>query len=299
MKALHKTIYLLFAFLPALLLVSCEKEIEFKGEELAPKLVLYSVATPGEPLTCDISHSAFFLTTGRDEGRFLSGIDTVKGIVTVKVGNESYMMSPVESMGQTFTYICDYVPKSGDHIVIEAAFPGFDVVSAETTVPYPAPLEVVTVNSKSVAEDVYECELTLRFKADSSPGKCYNLTPYTIMFDMPYPMDFESDDIIFRERTSSFSSLFGSTVPNYFTDALVRGKEHTATILIKSIYSETLFVTLQTVTETLYYYAISRDKVLDGDDFMSESVTLYSNIEGGYGCFCAAASNTCEIMLKK
>ena len=45
----------------AILLASCEKEIEFNGEQVDPKLVINSIVEPGQPVKAYISKSIFFL----------------------------------------------------------------------------------------------------------------------------------------------------------------------------------------------------------------------------------------------
>lgn len=300
MKDLQHTItYTLLALLTALLLASCEKVIEFDGEAQAPKLVLFSLATPGEPLSCTISHSAFFLSDEDLESRYTSGIKLSEGRVRVKVGSDIYTMRPEGEQNRAYRFSCDYVPKSGDVLSIEASFPGFDVVRSETYIPEPSPIELLSAEVRSDTESGNYCELTLRFKADPLPGRCYNLTPYMVMGEYEIPLLFESDDILFQDKTASFSDIFGSTTSNYFNDALIRGKEHTLTIRLREIDSDKIFVSLKTLTESLYYYALSREKALSDNGFLSERVTLYSNIEGGYGCFCAAAASGCEVLIKK
>ena len=45
----------LIAIITAILLTSCEKEIEFNGEQIDPKLVINSIVEPGQPVKANIS----------------------------------------------------------------------------------------------------------------------------------------------------------------------------------------------------------------------------------------------------
>ena len=58
MKNLKSTIALIVS---AIALSSCEKEIEFKGEQTDPKLVVNCLAEAGQPVKAYISKSYFFL----------------------------------------------------------------------------------------------------------------------------------------------------------------------------------------------------------------------------------------------
>ena len=48
------------------LLTSCEKEIEFKGEQTDPKLVINSLVEPGKRVEASMSKSCFFLQSPPD-----------------------------------------------------------------------------------------------------------------------------------------------------------------------------------------------------------------------------------------
>ncbi|MBR5055786.1 MAG: DUF4249 family protein, partial [Bacteroidales bacterium] len=115
------TLLLMFA---AAFAVSCTKEIEFKGDETASRLVLYSLATPGEPLAADLSCSVFFLKKNYDNKLFTSPLDTLRGTVKVYVNGAQtpYVMSySPNSLSDdddyyyyfspgTLRYVSDYVP---------------------------------------------------------------------------------------------------------------------------------------------------------------------------------------------
>jgi hypothetical protein len=52
----------------AILLASCEKEIEFNGEQTDPKLVVNSIVGTNEPVKAYISKSYFFLDYDENTG---------------------------------------------------------------------------------------------------------------------------------------------------------------------------------------------------------------------------------------
>ena len=99
---------------------SCEKEIEFRGEETAPRLVLYSLSEPGQRLMADVSSSVFFLKQNYDNKLFTSSLDTLKGGLKVYVNGSAtpYVMryTPMEDdyfsyfrQARTLHYEADYI----------------------------------------------------------------------------------------------------------------------------------------------------------------------------------------------
>ena len=134
------------------LLTSCEKEIEFKGEQTDPKLVINSLVEPGQPVKASISKSYFFLDTpdtsapddvvvslyvnGNYIGEMTKQFDTVywDDYQYDEMGNElpDYYIET--------SFVNDYCPAIGDIIKIKASANGFDDVEA-TTSPLPNTVE--------------------------------------------------------------------------------------------------------------------------------------------------------------
>ena len=134
------------------LLTSCEKEIEFKGEQTDPKLVINSLVEPGQPVKASISKSYFFLDTpdtsapddvvvslyvnGNYIGEMTKQFDTVywDDYQYDEMGNElpDYYIET--------SFVNDYCPAVGDIIKIKASANGFDDVEA-TTSPLPNTVE--------------------------------------------------------------------------------------------------------------------------------------------------------------
>ena len=130
----------------ALLLASCEKEIEFNGKQTDAKLVINSLVEPNEPVKAYVGKSYFFLdnnesTQAPDDvavslfvnGNFIGTmerhIDTVYwgGYLWDENGNEL----PNYSLKTSF--FNDYRPQVGDVVKIVASAPGFDDVEGETS----------------------------------------------------------------------------------------------------------------------------------------------------------------------
>ena len=140
-----------------LFLTSCEKEIEFKGEQTDPKLVINSLMEPGQPVKANISKSFFFLdnqanTTAPDDlvaSLYVNG--NLLGEMTLHYDTVvSYdIWDPNDpNLGRVQkVYSYDYCPAAGDIIKITASANGFDDVEAETS-PLPNTLLCAVTDSK-------------------------------------------------------------------------------------------------------------------------------------------------------
>ena len=199
-----KKIINVLAFLIAVLIAaSCEKYIEFSGEESEPRLTVSALAKAGEPFSAYVSSSLFFLDSDGIEA-FVKDLDVSRGVVQVTVNGESgpvAMRCMPEKVDGALLYGCDYVPRPGDRIVLEAEFPGFDPVRAETRVPYPPRFEITSLKPGGADEDM---EMTIRLSDDGSYEKYYFLAPKRVM-PSPWTEEpaevfcrFNSDDIVFR-----------------------------------------------------------------------------------------------------
>lgn len=143
-------ILILITIATAILLTSCEKEIEFNGEQTDPKLVINSLVEPGQPVKARIGKSCFFLDYERDHS-MPEGTVAQLYINDNFVGNMDMVTDSIEVMFYTHQgdsigyqlekyFQSDYCPQEGDVVKIKASAPGFDDVEA-TTSPLPNAVE--------------------------------------------------------------------------------------------------------------------------------------------------------------
>ena len=129
----------------ALLMVSCEKEIEFKGEQTDPKLVINSLVEPGRPIKAHITKSYFFLdnnpsTAVPDDlvatlyanGHLVGEMTRQPDTIIV-----DYEYVDIDSVKPVYTivpvFFNEYHPNPGDVITITASANGYDDVEASTS----------------------------------------------------------------------------------------------------------------------------------------------------------------------
>lgn len=128
---------LLYILISTILLVGCEKEIEFNGEQSDPQLVINSLVEPGQPVKAFISKSYFFLdspdtSTPEDLVASLYVNDNFIGEMTPffdtiwdYYGLVSYELVP--------GFYHDYRPQIGDVVKIKASANGFEDAEGVTS----------------------------------------------------------------------------------------------------------------------------------------------------------------------
>ena len=325
---------------------SCEKEVEFKGKQTEPKLVLYCNAVPGDTLVANVSESVFFLDRDADE-KTLS-LDVLNGSINVYVngsdtpyrmtyspGEPEYLVYSQENPEynvavppSTLRYICNYIPKEGDHIRVVASFPGFDEVSGETTVPENH-LELLGSTLTKLDDDMYRYEFTACVDDPGTGPLFYAVHPYVkccqsnndFESEYEYRWDFSSSDVLFANATEQLVAFIEGEegVSHYFSNDLVYGRRHEFkfSLDVTSWYIDGLYETytydgeeyfneitydwylsLQTLDEGFYYHKTSRDQMNSDFGLFSEGVTLYSNVRGGYGTVCSSVTNSVHLPVK-
>lgn len=318
---MKKYFYTICAALALLMGAGCEKVIEFKGEVTEPRLTVSGQAEAGEPLTVYVASSLFFLTDEKAGQAFTDGLDTLRGQVRCYVNGAKaphvLTLQPRKEYASALPYrALDYSPAPGDRIRLEAEFPGFDPVWAETVVPLAPAFEIVSAKWHRMSdqevgwttdEAYYEVELTLAVTDDASFDKFYFIQPvlqYRFEYygeeDLLQSYGFSSNDILFREMSGNNALRMIDEAGNYFSDDLIKGQRREFTITVSMLpekdESMHLWTHAAAVTESLYWFDYSYTQLRDGGTgLFAEGVTLFSNVNGGYGVFCAAASRWMEV----
>lgn len=311
-------------------LASCTKEIKFRGSESEPRLVLYSLARAGEPLEVEVSESVFFLNSESGKAFVSDldvTAGTVK--LYVNGGSVPYSLTRREPQkidvdgdgipdyedlpAAPLYYDAPYAPKGGDRLRIEADFPGFDPVSAEITVPVCTSLTVDSVTEKegvaSYWGTTHICEMTLTIKRGADPSCYYAITPCLRSTDPDNgeiylsTLTLESDDYIFQGNGTQDQInqlLSDDSVDKVFADTMLPSDTYTFRCRFEmpdlQFYRDEgvsidVYLLFTTMGRDLYYYRVSRSQVgYTSFGFLSEATELYSNVVGGYGCFCARSS---------
>ncbi|MBQ7640646.1 MAG: DUF4249 domain-containing protein [Bacteroidales bacterium] len=322
MKRLSRLFILLFTVVG---LASCSKEIKFNGDESESKLVIYSVARAGEPLQVEVSHSAFFLKSGPIEN-YIGALKPDEGSVKLFVNGSMVPYVLVRREPQPditdlpdapLFYESTYVPAEGDRLRLVISFPGFDEASAETQVPYCTELTVNSVTPRAVNDEYtglyHYYDLTLTINRGSDPSCYYGIRPY-LHFEYTYAeftaseyysWNLESDDFLFQgngSMTDQLSQLLSNDdVSMLFANTKIPSSSYTfrgsfmgydIDLMRAEGATANYFLVFTTMNRDLYYYRTSHATASNSSSFsiFSEATSIYSNVKGGYGCFCAASS---------
>ena len=320
-------LYMMLAALAAL--SSCTKEIAFNGEETESRLVLYSLACAGEPLEVEVSQSVFFLESGTTQAFSSDldvNAGSVRLYVNdseVPYPLERREPQQIDSDGDGIPdyedlpaaplyYDAPYLPAPGDRLRLVAEFPGFDPVSAEVPVPVCTALTVDSKTEKPGRESFWGnttvCELTLTIARSGNPRSYYSITPCIRSTDPETGETYvsvctlESDDYLFQGggTGSQLNQLLGGdNLEMVFADTMIPSDAYTFRCRFElpdlAFYREQgmildVYLLFTTMGRELYYYRTSRSQVgFSSFGFLSEASELYSNVSGGYGCFCASS----------
>ena len=294
----------------------CVKEIEFDGETTRSRLNFYCVAAAGKPLQAEISHSLFFIDLTRGMDRFVKDLDLENGFIALSVnGAFEERLQIGERSRYAQLYNSRYIPRGGDSLAVTAWFPGFDTLHAATRVPATpkATITKIEVDLEAV-ETADNIEIEVEMEDDGSMAKYYRIDPYIpVSYYAPvtdpeaplyYYYYMASNDYIFMDLDSSIGldditepdpSSEPAQVPGVFSDVLIRGTKFRFSMVPMWIHVNNwdgtlyLHLRIRAMSPALYYYFRSKERINPSSDILSEGVTLYSNVKGGYGLFAATS----------
>ena len=196
-----------------------------------------------------------------------------------KEGNQSYFAFPEDFLKQGFSYS------------ISAYAPGFESVHATTAIPTPSTISNLTISNVRLEPSIKnEFKSILRyhlaFDINHLPSnRYYHLVFYNqyegidnmrlivdpeLSDDQPFLPHYDFGILIDKEDLTK-----GEPLTFDFVDYIVSDNE------LKEV-----FVELRTITESYYKYhsSLARQLIVRQDPF-AEPVTIFNNIEGGYGNF--------------
>lgn len=274
-----------------LLLSGCETSVDYQAN-VSSKLTIVSQITPN----------------GWDESRYVyvyasqspsdsSQFYTPEHLdVNVTTGDTIvHLLSTIQKGKKIFIFPGGFL-KSGLTYSIEASAPGFQTVEASTTIPSPSTISDLTIKTISIEQSELNqfkknIRYTLQFKINhTEPNHYYHLVFYNsyVGLQNPYLVNPElSDNQPFIHHYEYGVLLNRSDVRDdqtlifNFVDWTVEGND------LKRVYVE-----LRSITEEYYKYhsSLARQLMVRQDPF-AEPVTIFNNIDGGYGNFSGFATS--------
>ena len=214
-------------------------------------------------------------------------------------------------------YESAYVPAEGDNLRLVVSFPGFEEASAEVKLPVSSVLTVESATLRPLSEDYYSSycyyDVAMTVHRGADPTCFYGIRPYLHIkytyngeeMEDTYSWNMESDDFLFQgngSTTDQISQLFSDDdVSMLFADTKIPSDSYSFRGSFLSYNLEEIradgatadyYLVFTTMTRDLYYYRTSLATANSSSSFslFSEATSIYSNVRGGYGCFCAASA---------
>ena len=214
-------------------------------------------------------------------------------------------------------YDSTFVPSEGDRLRLVASFPGFEEASAEVKLPVSSVLKVDSATLRPLSEGTYSSycyyDVAMTIHRGADPAYYYGIRPYLHIkytyngeeMEATYSWDMESDDFLFQgngSTTEQLSQLLnGDDVSMLFADTKIPSDSYSfrGSFLSPNLEeiradgaSADYYLVFTTMTRDLYYYRTSLATADNSSSFslFSEATSIYSNVKGGFGCFCAASA---------
>ncbi|MBN2261491.1 MAG: DUF4249 domain-containing protein [Prolixibacteraceae bacterium] len=323
-----------------LVLSACVDEIKLKEDYTSKKLVVSSFITNGENIVVNLYQNKPI------NSKYEPALKTKANIVLYENGNKKETLKPIVSYSNsydyenqtqitdsTYMYTSEHTEiKTGNTYKIVVECEGYETVTAETTVPFPVPVNAfdsLTVHKESHGSKYTEYDYKLSFTDPAQQNNYYRLIVSssiaqkntlilgtdTIEFiytdNYPRSSDFiSSDPLLSNENKDANSYLFGELDNSYgiFTDEMLNGKPYEIKFTANfQDYSNDeidyeagefrkVQLVLQSLNVDMFYYLRSIDAQEYSDYMMfTEPVPIYSNVENGFGVFGAYVNSEVEL----
>ena len=269
--------YLLIAATALALFTGCEKEIPFSEEVKKPKLVLNSLFEGGKKWEAYISHS-LPVTSGAE----LEPVDNA----VLKLYKDNNFLGELNGEGDGKYSLDAPLPEPGAAFSIEVSAPGYTKINAEGSVPEET-LELISIDtSRIVLLDVTYLNFEMKIKDNGNGRHYYGIKIITGFNDI-------HDEIYIYSRDPKVFIPGNEGFIGFFTNELFEGKTTTINIGADVIgyegndyqYNKVTIVFITYSKQAFDYQSSYEMYRVSLEDFFSEPVQVFNNIENGFGIF--------------
>lgn len=300
-----------FLFLLMILVVGCEKNLEYQLTNQAPKVLMYAFPMPDSTLKIHASYSTNILSASDSKG-----IENLEYNITVNGANAHSGAYPASQGWHTEPAL---LGKSGDSYRLEYELPNGTKISGQTTIPYPVQIMRVDTISASNTNTDGKPENMLRCTVEIiDPGATKNHYQIRVDYEETTQSDtlssliqtipFIKEDKVFLVRNDESSILLTQIdLQGTFTDYLFNGKNYGIKLLIPEKYlnkttptqSAKLIVYLYTLTPEYYHFMRSSIEETAFKDYpVFEPLNLFSNINNGIGVVAGLSVDSVWVKLR-
>ena len=279
-----------------LLYSSCVKETTFEAADLSKKIVVNGFAKNSQEIELTVTSDFVGL------GASLESLENAQVAIfqnEVFVENLTYAQEPTEVVGK---FSASFIPASATNYRVEVSHPDFPTV--ETSAVMPPEVAIKEASVQSIGENSYNFSFKIKNPAEAN---YYYLKMYF--------RNYELDSITQERNYVSYQSVVipETAIPNgqiYLdngyvfrintardTEVTITGVAELSNTLIQTDDTE-LYIHLEHLSEDAYKYYSSHAINLNigGLDIFSEPISLFSNVENGYGIF--AGINTSTVVVE-
>ena len=289
--------------LPLLLALSaCEQVIEPDLPEHTPRLVLQAFFTPDSTWVAFVGRSAGILESLPGRGRSIVADATVELLAGDRVIDE------LKFFQRERVYVWEKgALQAGEPYSLRVSAPGFTAIEATDVIPRPVPTAIASyhINTSTRSESRIKGDLSIKLEIQDPPGETnyYQLRSFFLLGSQRYEDWFSTQDPSIVADNGVDDLIEGAewTTAPFFKDTLFDGQTH-AIELSSDYYGpehSRSYIQVLYVSKT-YYEHLKSARIHEStlDNPFAEPVSVYSNVENGYGIFAGYSSQTFELMLE-
>lgn len=290
--------------LPLLFVLSaCEQVIKPDLPEHTPRLVLQAF------FTSDSTWAAF---VGRSAGILESMPYGEMSVADAEVDllKEGRVIDRLEFFQRERVYVWEKgVLQVGESYSLRVSAPGFSTIEATDTIPRLVPTAIVSylTHTSDRSESRIKGDMSIKLEIQDPPGETnyYQIRMFFFSSSNRYEGSFSTKDpSIMADNSTDFlveeEGSFSGRAP-FFKGTLFDGQTHQ--IELSSDYNapehSRFYVQVLYISETYYEYLRS-SRLHDSaqDNPFAEPISVYGNVENGYGIFAGYSSQTFELVLE-
>lgn len=284
---------ILFFITLTLFVISCEKEIKYKGDEINPKITVSAILETDSIPVINIGKSIPTIGTVNNDSELKNFTVVFTDLTTNQIFSQFYESSLTTCKFNTLI-------KEGHTYKISVSNDELGTVSSQASIL--GKTEIIDWDTTMITSNINNeyspgqsqmsrKEISISFK--DKPGKSY----YAISVTNSDNLNLISSDLSVKNGDKNESII-------YLNDDLFDGQNKQLKFDINPSYTfdqngntkeASYYVNLFTIDEATYRYYLSISNSKYSDNFMSEPVIIYNNITNGIGIMGSIARHTIKI----
>lgn len=270
---------------------ACEEDVDFKGAEYTPKIVVYSIFTQGKPVEVFLTKNYGIHSSIPNEYISMAEVELYRGDEFIEELTVSLSSNP--RIPPSFKTI-DFLPEMGVEYTLRAKVDGFKEVEAMSYIPMAQPLaklELVEFTSKDLGlETIFDYTLAVGIIDKPVEENYYHLNIYQQVYDFAgLQTDTLNKLITFSNKDNNNNFLASQTGGVLLSDEFTYDHfELDVSVSVNPDFQELgkVIAELRSVSKEYYlFHTSSTRQNLTQGNFFNEPVFLYNNIKNGIGTF--------------